>query len=91
MTSMNISLPEPMRAFVEDQVSGGSYGTASEYLRELIRQDQARKTEARLEALLVEGLQSPTAPLNTEEWAQMRQEVRDRLAKRAAAKLDAQS
>ncbi len=84
MTSMNISLPEPMRAFVEDQVSGGSYGTASEYLRELIRQDQARKAQARLEALLLEGLQSPAAPLNAEEWAQMRQEVRDRLAKRAA-------
>lgn len=90
MTSMNISLPELMRAFVEDQVSGGSYGTASEYLRELIRQDQARKAEARLEALLVEGLQSPAAPLDNEEWAQIRQEVRDRLAKRAIAKLEAQ-
>lgn len=85
MTSMNISLPEPMRAFVEDQVSLGSYGTASEYLRDLIRQDQTHKAEARLEALLLEGLQSPTAPLNDEEWARMRQEVHDRLVKRNTA------
>lgn len=90
MTSMNISLPDPLRAFVEDQVSSGSYGTASEYLRELIRQDQARKADARLQTLLLEGLQSPTALLNDEEWAQMRQEVRDRVAIRAAAKLEAQ-
>lgn len=90
MTSMNISLPEPLRAFVDDQVSGGSYGTASEYLRELIRQDQARKADARLQTLLMESLQSPTALLNDEEWAQMRQEVRDRVAIRVAAKLEAQ-
>lgn len=58
MTSMNISLPETLRKFVEEQVSKGGYGTASEYLRELIREAKKRKAEERLEELLLEGLDS---------------------------------
>ena len=44
MTSMNISLPEPLKLFVEEQVSKGGYGTASEYLGDLIREAQRRST-----------------------------------------------
>lgn len=40
MSTMNISLPESLKAFVDDQVSQRGYGTSSEYLRELIRKDQ---------------------------------------------------
>ena len=60
MTSMNISLPEPLKQFVEDQVSKGGYSTVSEYLRELIRQAQRIKEREELEAKLLEGLNSPT-------------------------------
>ena len=56
--SLNISLPDSMLAFVDDQVKSGGYGTASEYLWELIREDQKRKAEKKLEALLLEGLAS---------------------------------
>ncbi len=47
MTSMNISLPEPLKLFVEEQVSRNGYSTASEYLRELIRERQRREEPQR--------------------------------------------
>jgi len=58
MTNMNVSLPEALKQYVEDQVSSGDYGTASEYLRELIREDKKRKAQGRLESFLLEGLDS---------------------------------
>ena len=82
MTSMNISLPEPLRDFVEEQVQTGGFGTASEYLRDLIRQAQKQKAQDRLEVLLLEGLNSPTAEMTVQDWADIRQEVRERLAQR---------
>lgn len=56
MGTMNISLPDSLREFVDRQVEQGSYGTSSEYVRELIRRDQER---LRLRALLLEGAESP--------------------------------
>jgi len=55
MTTMNISLPEALKSFVDEQVGGGGYGTSSEYIRELIRKDQDRQ---RLRQLLLEGAAS---------------------------------
>jgi antitoxin ParD1/3/4 len=52
MTTMNISLPDALKVFVDEQVSGRGYGTSSEYVRELIRKDQGRQ---RLRNLLLEG------------------------------------
>ena len=49
MSSMNISLPDAMKEFIEEQVESRGYGTSSEYLRELIRKEQDR---AHLRALL---------------------------------------
>ncbi|BAY79492.1 hypothetical protein NIES25_59770 (plasmid) [Nostoc linckia NIES-25] len=43
MTNFQISLPESMKAFVDEQVAKGGYGSVSEYLQELIFQDQYRK------------------------------------------------
>lgn len=43
MTSLNISLPEVLKAYVEGQVASGDWGTPSEYIRELIRQDKERR------------------------------------------------
>lgn len=55
MTTMNISLPEALKAFVDEQVAGRGYGTSSEYVRELIRRDQDRQ---RIRALLLDGATS---------------------------------
>lgn len=65
--TMNISLPDVMKAFVEEQVQSGGFGTVSEYLRDLVRRDQEDRTQAKLEALLLEGLESgEPLPLNSE-------------------------
>jgi antitoxin ParD1/3/4 len=53
---MNISLPDSLRSFVEEQVASGAYSTSSEYVRELIRKEQDR---THLRALLLEGAASP--------------------------------
>ena len=55
---MNISLPEALKDFVNDQVSARGYTTSSEYVRELIRKDQDRQ---HLRALLLEGAASMQA------------------------------
>ena len=55
---MNISLPDSLKAFVEQQVAEGGYGTSSEYVRELIRKDHDRAT---LRALVLDGAASAQA------------------------------
>ncbi len=55
MSTMNISLPDGLKAFVDDQVSRRGYGTISEYVRELIRKDQER---THLRSLLLGGAAS---------------------------------
>jgi antitoxin ParD1/3/4 len=55
MSTMNVSLPDSMKAFVDEQVADRGFGTSSEYVRELIRRDQDR---LKLRAALLEGANS---------------------------------
>lgn len=66
MSSLNISLPEQLKSYVESQVEQGDYGTPSEYVRELIRRDKERRL-ARLEAELVNAQRSGGIELRPEE------------------------
>ena len=76
MSTMNISLPDALRAFVEKQVSARGYGTSSEYVRELIRKDQDRQ---QLRSLLLEGASSePSAPVNAQYFEGLRERVHKR-------------
>jgi antitoxin ParD1/3/4 len=75
MQSMNISLPEPLKEFVDRQISAGRYSSASEYVRELIRDDEKRKAEERLEALLLEGLQGEETELTSSDFKDIRTEA----------------
>jgi antitoxin ParD1/3/4 len=59
MTTMNISLPDSLRSFVDEQVESRGFGTSSEYVRELIRKDQERQ---QLRGLLLAGGNSPPGP-----------------------------
>lgn len=83
MQSMNISLPDPLKQFVDGQIAQGRYSSASEYVRELIRADEKRKAEDELEAKLLEGLKSSKAVLTPADWKEIRAEA---LAKVAARK-----
>lgn len=81
MSTMNISLPDTLKSFVDEQVSQRGYGTSSEYVRELIRKDQDR---LQLRGLLLAGAASnPTAPVDASYFNGLRDRVR-RAAKSAA-------
>lgn len=58
METMNIALPEAMKSFVQERVAEGGYSSVSEYVRDLIRADQKRRHEERIDTLLLEGLNS---------------------------------
>jgi len=79
MTSLNISLPQPLKNFVEERVKEGGYSTPSEYVRELLREDQKRRAEEKLEALLLEGLNSgKPIDVTPEYWEKKRQQLIER-------------
>jgi antitoxin ParD1/3/4 len=74
MTTMNVSLPDSLKSFVDEQVSACGYSTSSEYVRQLIRKDQDRQ---RLRGLLLEGAASrPTAPADDAYFDTLRQRAR---------------
>lgn len=74
MSTMNISLPEGLKAFVDEQVTQRGYGTSSEYVRELIRKDQDR---LRLQDLLLAGVESrPTESVTPAYFDALRERVR---------------
>lgn len=62
MTSLNISLPEALKQYVEGQVASGDWGTPSEYVRELIRQDKERRLD-NLEQDLIAATKGPKLEL----------------------------
>jgi antitoxin ParD1/3/4 len=67
---MNVSLPDSLKSFVDQQVRDRGYGTSSEYIRELIRRDQDRQ---RLRSLILEGAASPSgSPADAGYFAQLR-------------------
>ena len=87
MAKLNVSLPDPMREFVEAQVATGEFSTPSEYIRTLIREAQKEKAAEKLEALLLEGLDSGDAgPMTGKEWEQLRKEALARVKQRQAKK-----
>lgn len=79
MTTMNISLPETLKDFVDNQVQERGYSTSSEYVRDLIRSDQIKQAEQRLAALILEGLESgPSIPVNKDYWNNKRDAFKQR-------------
>ena len=66
MTSLNISLPDPLKAYVEERVSSGDFGTPSEFIRNLIRQDKEQR-RTRLEAELLEALETKQIAISPQE------------------------
>lgn len=80
MTTMNISLPDALKAFVDDQIAKGGYSSASEYIRELIRHAEKQAAQERLEAALLEGLESgEPIQVTPEFWEERRKELEKRL------------
>lgn len=86
MQTMNISLPDPMKRYVEEQVTARDYSSASEYMRELVRADQKRNAKEQLERTLLESLAEGEAQEATPEfWATLRSELGKRSRTRQGA------
>lgn len=83
MGTLNISLPESMREFVDRKIADGGYSTASEYIRQLIRDDQERTARQRLEAALLEGLDSGEPVAISDEWWKRKKAELTRRVKRS--------
>jgi antitoxin ParD1/3/4 len=82
METMNIALPESLKQFVQARVSEGGYSSVSEYVRELIRADQKHRVEERIDALLLEGLDSGAPiPVTQEYWEEKKRKLTERLGK----------
>lgn len=78
---MNISIPKPMRAWVEEQVAKGRYGTASEFIRRLLHDEQKRRLRKKIDAKLLVALASgPATPMTAKDWEDIGREGRKRLA-----------
>ena len=80
MAIVNISLPDQMKRDIEERVGEGEYNSTSEYFRDLVREDQKRRTEQRLEAQLLRGLESPAHVWTKDDVEHIKSAVRDRLA-----------
>lgn len=80
MITVTISLSESLMQFVEAQVAGKGCGDVSEYICGLVREAQGREADARLEALLLEGLASGD-PISVDEtfWSELRAEAEHRV------------
>jgi antitoxin ParD1/3/4 len=80
MTTMNISLPDEMKVFVETKIAQEGYASASEYLRALIRDAQKQQAKEELEAKLLEGLRGPSVRMTRKDWDSIEREAREGLA-----------
>ncbi len=80
MGTMNIDLPDSMKRFVQERMIEGGYESASEYPRDLIRADQRRQTQARVDAVLLEGLDSGEPVTASDDyWEQKKRRLVERL------------
>ena len=81
--TMNVAISPELKAHVDREIAEGRYASSSEYVRDLIRQDQQRKAEQRLAELVREGLESP---IDRDDgpafWRQRRERLRQEIAKR---------
>jgi antitoxin ParD1/3/4 len=80
MTPVTVPLTDDARDFVDAQAAAGGYTSPESYIQDLIRAEQKRKAEEKVEALLLEGLNSPAEEVTAEWWDHFRAELRTRRA-----------
>ncbi len=82
MATMNISLPDAMKAFVEEQAAKEGFVSVSEYLRSLIRETQSRQAKREVEAKLIEAIEDgPSSPMTRDDWEAIEREGMERLGR----------
>jgi antitoxin ParD1/3/4 len=79
MATMNVSLPDPLKRFVDDEVRDGGFASTSDYMRDLIRQRQRAKAEETLRQLVAEAFASgPAEPVTPAVFADLKAGLRAR-------------
>jgi antitoxin ParD1/3/4 len=78
VSTLQITLPEPLRAFLDEQVARGGHADASAYLADLLRQARLREAKRELEAKLLEGMRSPRRPMTDADWDRLRDRLLER-------------
>ena len=82
MTTVTVSMPDSLKEFLDSEVETKGYGNVSEYIRSLLREAQSKNADARLEALLLEGLAGEEdAPLTPAFWQELKADAAQILAK----------
>jgi antitoxin ParD1/3/4 len=77
---MTIFLPDSLKEFVDQQVSSGAFPNAESYISALVEADLKQKVLERLEALILEGLDSPSTEMTPQDWEDIRRRVREHAA-----------
>ncbi len=86
LTSMTVSLPATQKAYVKARATTSVCSTPSEYIRRLIHADQRAREQEELERKILEGLDSPSREMTSEDWQELRSTLRRRLIKRGKAR-----
>lgn len=72
-TSLNISLPAPLKLWIEQQVDRRGYSTASEFVRDVLRREQQQAARAAIDAQLIEAIDSgESTPMTAQDWKRIR-------------------
>ncbi len=83
LTTINVSLPVPMKAYLEARVKGDGFGSISDLIRALVREDQKRQAQEELERRLLSALDSSEAvPMTRQDWTEIKNAVKTKLATR---------
>ena len=84
---MNVSLPGELKRWVDEQVKIGGYGTASEYLRDMLRRARERDARRKIDAMLVEAVEDgATIEMDRADFASLRKTAKAAAARRAKAR-----
>ncbi len=86
LTSMTISLPATQKAFVKARVATSGCSTPSEYIRRLIHADQRAHEREELERRILEGLDSHSREMTSDDWQELRSTLRRKLTERKQAR-----
>jgi len=79
---MNISLPDSMKSWVDEQVKAGGYGTTSEFFRELVREARKRRLQEEVDRQLLAALDGGDAvPADKKFWLKLRRDAQKRLSR----------
>ncbi len=71
---MTISIPDSIKELVDQEIASGAFPSAEDYIRALVEADQKQKALDRLEARLIEGLDSPASEMTQQDWDEIRRE-----------------